>query len=345
MKYVSEMLNLFKKDQTPKDLDFEIYRKKNVKKLVFYCKLINGDKLELVYQLMPTSLRDKWITHFKNRQKESNSYINFTMSNKTSLDCAYLMNKLNSIAEKINSFDKNRLPLFTNTKELDANIFNYLHEQFEEYGEFLDRHNKTGEGTWNRELHNLWLSLNEWIHITETAMDITDGVFPKFSCLVHTFPAVLGEPIDEEDKLFLTSNFSWGELYLGYNTLGKDYLHVCKDNDVRVLTNNQIKVQTHFSSEVWMNFGLEAPYSKYFEMRLYHWYQNLEQNEKELVPIDNLNKLALGRYFIGKVEFNDSFFRLSKDLDEWQHNSNLKKRWNLEVFSKIEEVVKMKVLE
>lgn len=345
MQYVNKVVNLIKRFDKNRKMNFEEYKETTRKKIVFHFRLISGSSLKLTYELFPTSLREKWIRHFKQRQKEDGSYIRFTPINKTFADRAYLMNKINTIVNEINAVNNNTLPLFTNTKELDREIFNYLHEKFEEYGEQLKNHTDIIERGWSEKLHYLWLSLNEWIHVTELAMDTPEKEFPEFSCLTHVFPPIIGEPLAEEDKLFLTSNFRWGELYLGYNTLGKDYLAVCKDNDSRVITNDQVKVQTHFSSELWLNFNLEATCSNYTEMQFYHWYQNLDIETQKLVPIGDLNKLLLGRYFAGRIVLDDSFLKISKDIKAWRYDQNLKRRWNLEVFSQIEEVTKIKIID
>lgn len=331
------------------------------KYIKFYFELIDGSELRLTYELIPNSLRDRWIEHAKKRQAEVDSYLNLKIANKTSKDIFYLMNKLNAIVEEINYFYDKKLPSFNSINEIDRNILNYLHEEFEEYG---DRHQKiindgryyenlpleADAGVWpgirfNKNFHEAWLSLNEWIHITESAMDIGDNTFPGFSCLVHVYPPVPGESIKEEDKLFLETNFKWGDLYLGYNTLGKDYAHTALDGDDRVISNDQIKTQSLFSTEMWLNFSAEAEINKNFEMKFYHWYTNLDLNVKKMIPIDDLNKLALGRYFMGRVIIDDSFLNICNDVTAWSYDWNIRKRWNTEVFSQIEHVIKMEIIE
>lgn len=330
------------------------------KYIKFHFELRDKTPLVLTYELQANSLRERWIAHHNKRTSEPDTYLNLKISNKTAKDKVYLMEKLNSIINKINAFYDRQLPLFTDVKEIDRTILNYLHEQFEEYGErhqtiIMDGkyHENLINGNpdvwpgvrFDKDFHEAWLDLNEWIHITESAMDTTEDMFPGFSCLVHTYPPVPGEPIEEMDKLFLESNFYWGGLYLGYNTLGKDYAHTAQDNDVRVIPNNQVKVQTLFSTEMWLNFSDGTILGKQSELNFYQWYKSLDPEIQKLVPIDNLNKLALGRYYMGNILLDSTFLNYHPNQNDWISDSDLRKRWNLDVFSQIETAVKVEVVE
>lgn len=330
---------------------------------VFQFELRDGSPLNLYYRLHNTSLRDRWIKQVMDRNAEPNTFLDLKISNKTIEDIPYLLNKINEVITSINAYYDKRLPLFTETTKLDHEILNYLHEEFENYGErheqiiIKEKRHLTNPGdpnVWpgnrfNLAFHNLWLKLNEYIHIIETAISIIstgyDDFFLNFSCLVNVYPPVPGEPIQEIDKLFLDTNFKWGELYLGYNTLGKDYHHALNDDDVRVINNDQVKVQEYFSTEAWLNFTEGAISPKTEEARFWAWYEQQEQSVKDKIPLDNLNKLALGRYHIGSIVYIESFEQYSADYREWINNPMLRHKWNVEVFSQIERVVKVDIIE
>lgn len=327
---------------------------------VFQFELRDGSPLNLVYDLHNTSLRDRWIKQVMDRNAESNTYVDLKISNKTIKDIGYLIDKINEVIVGINAFYDKQLPLFTETTKLDHEILNYLHEEFENYGErheqivIKEKRHLTNPGdpkVWpgnrfNLEFHNLWLKLNEYIHIIETAIATTgDDLFLNFSCLVSVYPPVLGEPIQEIDKLFLDANFKWGELYLGYNTLGKDYHHALNDDDVRVINNEQVKVQEYFSTEAWLNFTEGSVASKMEEARFWTWYEKQEQSVKDKIPLDNLNKLAFGRYHIGSIVYNESFEKYNANYIEWMYNPELRHKWNMEVFSQIERAIKVDIIE
>jgi hypothetical protein len=326
----------------------------------FYFKLRTGKELILTYSLQPNSLRDRWIQQVKTRNQEPKSYCDLKIANKTFQDALYLVEKLNSIVLNINKYYDKQLPIFTNTAEINRDTLNHLHEEFELYGErhqtlIVEQHYHTNvingnPKQWpgvkfNPDFHELWMQLNQWIHITETAWDIVDDKFPNFSCLVHIYPPVPGEPLNEIDKLFLDTNFEWGCLYLGYNTLGKDYSHTAQDNDVRVITNNQIKVQSLFSTEVWLNFEQVSADHKTEELKFWNWYSLQSQEVKELIPIDNINKLALGRYYMGQLIYDETFLNYHNDENDWLYDAELKSRWNREVFSLIESAIKIEIVE
>ena len=336
----------------------------------FKFELEDGTPLVLTYNLQENSLTPKWIDVVNNRKTETpqpskletlikgskfpKDPLELKITNKTPDDIETLMLKLNKIATSINAFYDEPLPLFISTKEIDHKILNYLHEEFERYGE---RHRlvsgkyreQTGDpnvwpgtGGFNADFHQLWLDLNQWIHITEAAMD--SDSWPNFGCLIQYLPfEEQGAPITAEDKLFLDHNPGWGKLYLGYNTLGKDYTHACDDDDKRVITNNQVKVQQWLSSEVWLNFSKEnlgAPHKEY-ELNFYQWWKTLGEG----VPFPDINELALGRYYLGDLSFDQTFLDFHPVYEDWLiPNSDIRKDWNLKVFSKIVKATGVKII-
>jgi len=327
---------------------------------VFQFELIDGSPLNLVYDLHNTSLRDRWIKQVMDRNAEPDTHLDLKISNKTIKDVPYLIDKINEVIVGINAYYDKQLPLFTKSTKLDHDILNYLHEEFETYGErheqivIKEKRHLTNPGdpnVWpgNRfklDFHNLWLKLNEYIHIIETALATSgDDLFLNFSCLVSIYPPLEGETVQEIDKLFLDANFKWGELYLGYNTLGKDYHHALNDDDVRVINNEQVKVQQYFSTEAWLNFTEGAVASKTEEARFWAWYEKQEQSVKDKIPLNDLNKLALGRYHIGSIVYNETFEKINADYRQWMYNPELRHKWNVEVFSQIERAIKVDIIE
>jgi hypothetical protein len=312
------------------------------KGVTFTFELENGQSLELEYCLQSNSLREKWLNEVRTYLNKDHQYLNLKISNKNYLHLNQLSEKLNSIVRDINiAYNYTIVTPLDGTGDLSREKLNYLHEKFEEYGE----KNEDGYGEWARgqDVHNLWLDLNEWIHITETAMETQEGDFPNYSALVSVYPPYPGRKLEEKDKLFLTTEFSWGQLYLGYNTLGKDYISAAPDNDVRVIINKQVKVQELYSSEVWLCFQEKSHFLKETELQFYKWYETIEQEAQELIPIENLNTLALGRYYLGNISINQDLLRYHPIVEDWYFNKNLQKRWNNEVFSKIKNVTDMEL--
>jgi hypothetical protein len=311
----------------------------------FTFELENGQSLQLEYCLQPNSLREKWINEVKSYSKEPNTYLNLKISNKNYLHLDELKEKINSIVNEINTaYEYEILVPLNRTKDINRTKLNNLHEKFEEYGEYGAG---DGGGPWYRgqRVHDLWLDLNEWIHITETAMETNSEDYPNYSALVTVYPPYPGKKLEEKDKLFLTTDFSWGHLYLGYNTLGKDYMHVTFDDDVRVITNDQVKVQNMYSSEAWLCFQEKQYFLNETQSQFYRWHKTLKKETQEMIPIENLNKLALGRYYLGCISINEDLLKFHPIQQDWYSNADLQKRWNNEVFSKIKSVTRIEIHE
>lgn len=309
------------------------------KGVTFTFELENGDPLRLSYLLQPNSLREKWINEIKTYGSKDNSWLNLKISNKDISQLSELTAKLNSIIKSINDgYDFQILTSLDGIEDISRETLNHLHEIFEEYG--ANRLLYKGE-----DIHNFWLDLNEWIHITETAMETTKEVFPQYHALVTIYPPYPGRKLEEKDKLFLTTDFSWGHLYLGYNTLGKDYMSAAQDNDVRVVTNKQVKVQEMYSSEAWLCFQNKSYYQKLVEFEFYKWYETIEQEAQELIPIENLNVLGLGRYYLGNIVINEDLLKFHPIEEDWYFNHRIHKSWNVEVFSKVKKVTNIEIHE
>lgn len=307
----------------------------------FTFELDNGESLQLDYLLQQNSLREKWINEIRTYQNKGKTSFTLNISNK---DCSHLnelIEKLNSIIDELNdAYGSNILLTIDKKKGVNQKILNNLHEKFEEYGE--NKFPYLGEP-----VHFLWLQLNEWIHITEVAMETNEDKFPQYGAVITAYPPYPGRKLEEVDKLFLSTDFSWGHLYLGYNTLGKDYMSAVCDNDTRVIINKQIKVQEMYSSEVWLCFQNKTytNMQKTRELEFYQWYESLDQEYQELVPIENLNTLGLGRYYLGHILINKDLLKFHPVAEDWWTSHKIQKEWNNKVFSKVKKVTSVKIYE
>jgi len=310
----------------------------------FHFELDNGSPLAITYSLQPNSLVPKWEQMINCRRGDE---LELKIANRSAEDLPDLTNTLNEICREINLRQKSQLPLFSNPSELTRHSLNYLHEEFENYGA-RHQHLLTTNGyqtqLFDQQLHNLYLKLNSYIHITESLLE--HKPFPQFHCLIQYMPFEQGVLVTEEDKLFLDTNFDWGNLYLGYNTLGKDWYHAAKDNDQRLITNDQIKVQEYMSTEVWLNFSAGFSEHRYTELLFWRWYKNLPEELQQQVPVNNYNKLALGKYYLGHVILDKTFTDFHANGLDWLiPSSPIRKQWNLEVFKRIQRVVDIEIFE
>lgn len=264
----------------------------------------------------------------------------------------FLMESINGVLSGINKEYDKQLPIFKNTSELDNEILNYLHEEFEVYGDRME--DLKAAGNWSKDMHENFLSLNEFIHMIETAMHGEENNFPNFSALSDFLPAGIFEPLKDVDTMFLGDQFEWGGLYTGYNTLGKDYLSIAPEDDQEVIERDEVRPQVRFSTETWFNFGpdMQDTHREAF----YRWYKTLSPELQAKVPIGDFKALSLGRYKLGRVIIDDTFLEFEPDLEKWyipagpsyNHvigSNSIKKKWNNEVFSTFTDIVGFRLYE
>jgi hypothetical protein len=149
----------------------------------------------------------------------------------------------------------------------------------------------------------------------------------------------------EMDKLLLETGFSWGRLYLGYNTLGKDWLAVAKDNDVEVIVRDMVKPQKRFAAETWLNFNIDQEEQNRVSSFI-NWCNALPFDIRKKVPFNNLNQLTLGRFPIGDIVINDTFLKIDPNPDHWKtYRHDCKLQWNHKVLTTFRSVEDIRIYE
>jgi hypothetical protein len=303
----------------------------------------HNNKHTIPVSIFDTDLGSRWSKLIiKNQKILSGKKIHSSFSNYTLKDINRILEELNTISKTINQKYDRLLPTFSNSTEIDTKILNDLHEEFEFYGTRIDELSLSLD--FSQDLHNNFLLLNELIHVLEDLISSAtlNPRLPPMSVVFDFYPQTEFESLLEKDKLHLTSEFKWGDLYLGYNTLGKDWLKVCFDNDLEVIERDMVKPQIRFAAETWFNFGPDN-FENNNVNRFINWYSGLPANLQQKVPIDNLNALSFGRYNIGKVEINDDYFLKYHPIKaDWlSYNHPIKKKWNEEVFSSFRKIIKI----
>lgn len=291
-----------------------------------------------------SKLAKRWIAITRKNQAISEKHISERFSNVSYTQRTGVRARLNSCLTRINEIYDEQLPLYPEIENLTTPELNYLHEQFERYG---DRYRELMENKthWTPELHEDFLQLNELIHLHEDINLSASQKFPSMSLLYDYYPQEIHEPIMESDKIWLTSQFKWGHVYLGYNTLGKDWIKVMMDNDLEVVEREQVRPQQRFAAETWINFGPEDNgwYSFYL---LEKWIDGLPEELKSKVPSDNLNELTFGRFRIGEVIIDDYFLKYNPDPIQWKlPDSRAKLDWNNNVFSTFVKLTDVRIYE
>jgi hypothetical protein len=294
----------------------------------------NGELHRLSYNIYDSDLAQRWVQLTKQNQADPEKYIHTSFTNISYNQISSVREKLTDCLNRINSVYDAPLPLYEELAELSTPELNYLHEEFEQYG---DRSEELMVSTkwWSNQLHEDFLLLNELIHLHEDLLFVKTDPFPNMAVLYDYYPQGLHMPILERDKLWLNPLKKWGELCLGYNTLGKDWMKVVHDNDLEVIERDQVRPQERFAAEAWLNFGPDSNETWEFR-KIEKWYLALPKRLQDKVPINDLNKLTLGRFKIGKLHVDQEFVdRYGGDLNEYLHinTSKSKKDWNENVFS------------
>jgi hypothetical protein len=149
----------------------------------------------------------------------------------------------------------------------------------------------------------------------------------------------------EMDKLLLENGFTWGRLYLGYNTLGKDWMAVYKDNDLEVIDRGMVKPQRRFAAETWLNFN--ADFEHHARMTSFiNWCNKLPLETRKKVPFNNINQLTLGRFPVGDIVIDDTFLKFDPNPDHWKaYRHECKLQWNHRVLTTFRSVEGIRLYE
>lgn len=295
----------------------------------------------LNFKICDTDLANRWKSIvLKNQQ--TGRFIHATLMNTTYAQIQSIHAELHSVVNVINELYDLSLPVYTDVV-LNKNHLNTLHEQFETYGDRILELQSIGVldvAVHNSELHNKFCRLNELIHSYEDALFNRPGCFPRMGALIDYYPAEFYVPLLEKDKVYLKADFEWGNLYLGYNTLGKDWISVWGDNDLEVIVRDKVRPQKKFAAENWVYFGIhhekDASISKFEK-----WYLKLPTAIKDKVPMDNLNELSFGRLYIGSIMIDEYFLKYDSNPVNWQlPDSAAKLKWNNEVFTTFKKITK-----
>jgi hypothetical protein len=305
---------------------------------------VNKKNHVLYYYIIESDLANRWVKITKENQAREDKRLNYKFTNTVYKHIDKVRNRLTDCINKINKMYDEPLPIYEDVPELTTFHLNYLHEEFERYG---DRMQELIDGKihWSTNMHDNFLVLNELIHLHEDVLKSKTAEFPNMAVLYDYYPQELHYPILESDKLWLTNQLRWGELYLGYNTLGKDWLKVHIDNDIEVIERDQVRPQIRFAAEAWMNFGPDS--SNYWStLQFEKWVKGLPKEIQKRVPINDLNKLSLGRYKIGNLIVNDDFInKYGGTLMDYQlPNSKAKLDWNMNVLSTFEKLLLIEFL-
>ena len=290
---------------------------------------------KIQYKLIDSPLTQRWINLVNINQARPNNTLNGVFSNGTINDIQKLTDDINQLINNINQEYHIQLPVYD---RLDNKKLNYLHEFFELFVK------DSNFNSYSDSLKLNFNNLNETIHRCEHAMFNRGDNMGVFGLTFDMYPRNNFDTIVEEDKLMLRSELLWGKIYLGYNTLGKDWLQCIKFNDIDVIVRNAVSTQKRFATETWINFGADFE-SGYWLTEFYRKVKLLPAEIQKLIPLNNLNELTLGRFILGDIIITDEFLKFDNNINNWKTNNHKSKRlWNYQVFSTFRTVSNFRLL-
>jgi hypothetical protein len=317
-----------------------------------------GNFVKLKYSILDTDIADRWVALIDKNNAVGNKlrYNYRKILSDSEIEEQFVAFKAN--IDFINSNYDRHLTEIESVEQLrlNANILNDLHEEFEVYGDRLQKfiddgyfNNPKASPEYNpkwpgdvhdKVLHECFLKINEQIHNFEAIYRTWNRRERSIcTCLADFMPNkdpkdilpedYLHEPLKPEDYLLFDPEHKWGWLYLGYNTLGKHWSSACNDNDIEVVKRKQIRPQARFAAEMYMSFRNDTPY--YSRVALYKWW--LENNFSEIIdPRLRLEDLALGFIPVGTLHsysFDGDVYTFATaitDTNDW--NTNIWSKFN-----------------
>lgn len=310
-------------------------------KLSIKAKNKKNNILTLNFHLINTNFTQRWSNLVsKNLQLDHKLVYDYTkIFSEEEIDIYFL--ELKNLIISINKSYDRKLKEVDTLEDLKNNfhVLNELHEEFEIYGDRCE----------NREINNLlynlqldkdFLRLNNLIHRFET-------IFRSFNtsctCLMNFKPTIIHENLKDEDYFLFSQHLEWGVLYLGYDTLGKNWYNSALDDDPGVVLRKKIIPQKRFAAESFLCFNIDKRLSFYNNIVFYNWWKK-NNFSKEYDPNLTLKEFAFGyiplavltSYQINKNE-KINFFPM--DL-----TSNEKFEWNKTVWSDFDEIIKFEII-
>lgn len=210
--------------------------------------------------------------------------------------------RINGLVQEINASYTSSLDTSENGKlhrldpqRVEAAALNQLHHEFEAFGDRFRAH-EFPDNAETRHLHGLFSRLNNSIHACE-------GALTNVACSEHDaqqrahinfFPDIY-ESLNEADYQYFTQDFKFGELYMGYHTLGKDFTAVYTNDDVDCVMRNEVRPQRIANTEIvtWFGPDLEGERDK-----LHEWWtsKGLDASGYDLGnPTNAIGLLPIGR--------------------------------------------------
>lgn len=308
--------------------------KKNSSLIVKIKSTKHNDTLDLFFNLLNVDIVDRWIEIInKNNELKKDLYFNYVKK----LNDEEIKKHFNDFNKNINyindNYDKKLINQINFEKvKNDLNILNLLHEDFQDYNYRLDNleHEEENNKKMLSEKHLMenFNKLNINIHNTESLINNDENF-----CLIR-FLDNQNEDLKEKDYFLFSDILIWGTVYLGYNTIGKNFVDCFKDNDINLVKQKKVRPQRTFSSEIYINFNDHQSNKNPNDIKLefYKWWidNKLSQYYSDISVKDfTFGLIPIG--FLHAYIINKKYYMINDKLD--------KKDWNQKIWRSFDTIV------
>ena len=223
----------------------------------------NGSDVEtLRYQIIDSPIADAWCNIVQGALSDSNYQIsdNQWVQGAPDEDIDTLWERMKILVDDLNTGRYGQMTQLSMPAKFDSNInhselLNYLHLQFHKFGE--QRQNHANDN------HPL-IELNLIIHKIEAILQggpMSCGFYLEWNHSILAPRVIDIEDMDWYQHWTVSKKF--GDMTLGYHTIGKNIWMCYKDNDIDLVKNGMVRPQKTISSEVNLIFRSDSHnYSK-----------------------------------------------------------------------------------
>ena len=173
-------------------------------------------------------------------------------------------------------------------------LLNEIHDKFEYYLKRLNgqqmktKHFNTITDALNQ--INLYIHKIENFNLTASQLE-RDKNF--VSCAFgFRFEQDIFHALENHDYDHFTMERPFGTMLSGYNTTGKNLIHVANDNDLELVKQNKVSPQKTFSTEAYFWFGRDIDATQEYE-RIYRWWDENEVSKYGYKKYDRMNSLGM----------------------------------------------------
>ena len=269
---------------------------------------------ELYFDIFETNIAKKWSIEVGKNYSiyENDRFINWPNSKK---DKNYYVNELNKQMKIVDEYAPNIIPFFLKLDQVNQNSFNILHKFFEDTRGPIENPPEFYKNAPD-EVQEAVNRFNIMIHEFDSFMShelLNDNHLQ--SRLVVTFNGRSRYELMDEDYIYFTRKWIFGNIYINYCEVGKTVFDVIKEKDTHVGTSN-IRPQRHYSADFQVRFFptiSDKEYDKKIE-----WFISEYNNKKdffESLGFPYNNKLSLGFIPVASLNHINSGFIDMTDLE------------------------------